>query len=415
MNHRTDATLRRRAAAVAGAVLLTVTLVGCGGHYYRATIQGFVLDDENGAGVNGAVVRFYTEEVDSPDAPGFVAQTSSATQGGNAGYYSTTVIWRSFFGAYGPEGDTTTVWIAVRDPDYADSVVAAPGILSEVANRVASVRLVRTSFRLEALRGRVVDSDGNGVNGVRVVLDLPVLSGADDRVDRVVQSGTIDGVSGTFEFGSVEWSDRNTADLNGEMTAIVRVDDPDWGDPDNVGDPYKDYIVERSVALVPGDLPRSLGTPITVYRLPRTEFTTTVVGRLYERITAGDGSVTDRPVAGVRVELVYTRDTDGAPETETWVTRPDLAGDSRFTVTWLDLAPGDYDDADERSGAVLRGSTAGIVQGEDGLLVDLGYEDVGVLPGQTLAFSSGNRTDWQIVSNPGAGGNRVPDLIRSAQ
>lgn len=412
-----------RAALALSVVLATALLASCGGYYYRATVQGFVVDDESDAGVNEATVRVYTDEIEEPDAEGYVVQTSTVTQGGNAGYYSSTVIWRRVFGAYGQEGDTTTLWLSVTHPDYGAQVVSAQGILSEEDNLIATIRLAQTSYDLPALRGRVVDGNGAGVNGVRVVLDLPQVDGTDDETDEVTLTATIDGTSGTYEFAPVEWSDANTADANGEVTATIRVDDPEWGDPDYTGDPGTsddDYIVERQVVLVPGDQTRVVTSDIPVSRLPRTEFTTTVTGRLVERLVDGTGGfVEDRPVQGVAVTLSFVRLLEPAPGTETvtLADTTDAQGTYSFTVTWVDNAPGDFDDADERSGATVGGETDGVADGEDGLVVEVAYEDLEVAGG-TLVFSTAGAPtvpQFEVVSGPRGGENRLPDVVRTAQ
>ena len=399
-----------RAALALSVVLATALLASCGGYYYRATVQGFVVDDESDAGINEATVRVYTDEIEEPDAEGYVVQTSTVTQGGNAGYYSSTVIWRRVFGAYGQEGDTTTLWLSVTHPDYGAQVVSAEGILSEEDNLIATIRLAQTSYDLPALRGRVVDGNGVGVNGVRVVLDLPQVEGTDGDTDDVTLTATIDETSGTYEFAPVEWSDANTADENGEVTATIRVDDPEWGDDD--------YIVERQVVLVPGDQTRVVTSDISVSRLPRTEFTTTVTGRLVERLVDGTGGfVEDRPVQGGGVTLSFDRDTDGGPETETFADTTDAQGTYSFTVTWVDNAPGDFDAADEQTTASVRGTTDGVADGEDGLVVEVAYEDLEVAGG-TLAFSTAGAPavpDFDVVSGPRGGENRLPDVILTAQ
>lgn len=408
-----------RVGAVAGIAIVGLTLSACGNYYYRATVQGFVVDAESDLGINEATVRLYAEEVSDASAEGYVVQTSTVTQGGNAGFYSSTVIWSRFFGGeYGQEGDTTTIWVGVLHPDYGSRVVAAEGILSDEANLIATIRLSQTTFDLPALRGRVVDSNGAGVNGVRVVLDLPALDGDDDREDLVTQSATIDGVPGTYDFAPVEWSDQNTADADGELTAIVRVDDPEWGDPGNPGSgPDDAFTIEQSVAIVPADQTRSVPNDFTVFRLPRTEFSATVTGRLFERIEdAGNNFVENRPVQGVRVELSFDRQTDGGLESpfRTLVDTTDSDGVYLFTVTWTDEAPGDYDDADVRASATVGGSTIGIVAGEDGLEVDIAYADTAV-GGGTLTFSANSVTNQSIYSNPRGGTNRLPDVIRTVQ
>ncbi|MFP4114971.1 MAG: hypothetical protein ACLFUA_11430 [Spirochaetales bacterium] len=404
----TASRMTSRAVGIAILALLTVALTGCGGYYYRATIQGFVIDDETEAGINEATVRIYSDEVDDPNAEGYVAQTSTVTQGGNAGYYSSTVIWQELFGEYGQEGDTTTIWLSVTHPDYGSTVVEAEGILSEEDNLVASVRLTQTTFDLPALRGRVEDSNGAGVDGVRVVLDLPAVSGDDEPEDLVTQTATIDGNAGTFEFSPVEWSDANTSDPDGELTATLRVDDPEWGaDVSGIADPVsEDYLIEQTVDLVPGEETRVVSDPIEVFRRPRTEFNATVAGRLFERLYDNDGAyVEDRPVQGVRVQLSY--DYEGSPH-ETLVDRTDANGRYVFVVNWTDLQPGDYDDAGDVDG----GPSPGISAGEDGLLVDIEYSDVQV-GGATLAFSAANETDYEVYSNPRGGENRLPDVFQS--
>jgi hypothetical protein len=398
----------RSLLVVAGVFMLT----GCGGYYYRASIQGFVIDGETEAGVNEAIVRIYTDETDDPESEDYVTQTSTVTQNGNGGYYSSTVIWQKLFGAYGQEGDTTTLWIAVIHPDYAPVIFQAEGILSDVDNLVASIRLSQTTYDRPALRGRVVDSTGTGVNGVRVVLDLPVVSGSDDPEDDVTQTATIDGEAGTFEFAPVEWSELNTTDTDGEITITLRIDDPDWGaDVSALPSPLpEDYLVEMSVSLIPGDATRIVPSDIEVYRRPRTEFSTTVTGRLLERIVdAGGNFVEDRPVGGVRVQLDY--DFEGLPF-ETLVDRTDATGTYTFVVSWTDLQPGDFDDAGDIPPA---GNTDGIAPGEDGLLVDISYEDVdGGSSTLFLKFSEADRADYEIYSRPSGAEIRVQDVIRTA-
>jgi hypothetical protein len=386
-------------------VVIAALVTSCGGYYYRATVQGFVVDEESDIGINEATIRIYTSEVESATADGFVSSTSTVTQGASPGYYSSTVIWNNWFGEYGGEGDTTEIWLGISHPDYADRVVRAEGILSNENNLIATVRLTETTFRLEALQGRVVDSNGEGVNGVRVVLDLPELSGTDDREDRIVQSATINGQRGTFEFRNIEWDESNTAAGSGEVTAIVRVDDAEWGDPGYTGgpEPTDDYIIEKAVTLIPADQTRTLSSSITVYRLPRTEFSAVVAGRVLERLT----DETRVGVQGVQVVLTYIRQEDSGPVTETLLATSNAAGGFQFSVTWTDNAPEDFDNADARTGAAQGPDTAGIDPGEDGLLIDVSYSDVGSLP-----FSAGDLMNVAVLSNPTGGINYLPDNIQ---
>ncbi|MFW6262306.1 MAG: hypothetical protein ACOC6J_12060, partial [Spirochaetota bacterium] len=91
----------------------------------------------------------------------------------------------------------------------------------------------------------------------------------------------------------------------------------------------------------------------------------------------------------------------------------DAQGMYSFTVTWVDNAPGDFDDADERPDATVGAQTDGIADGEDGLVVEVAYDDVDVPPG-TLEFSTASG-EFNVVSGPRGGENRLPDVIRTAQ
>ena len=99
-------------------------LASCGG-YYTADIAGYVKDDETGAGVNGAIIRVYSEEPETADAEGFTVETASMTSGGNAGYYSHKIIWRNWLPAFGDEGDSGSVWLAITHDDYVPAITVA--------------------------------------------------------------------------------------------------------------------------------------------------------------------------------------------------------------------------------------------------------------------------------------------------
>ena len=389
--------MRRSTGYAALLIGVAVVLSGCGGHFYRATVQGFVVDDDGGQGLNGATVRIFTKEPGSAQDESYVVQTSTFTQGGNAGYYSTAVVWNNWFGSFGREGDTTTIWIGVEHPDYGSTVVEASGILSNESNIVAAVRLDRATFSLAALQGRVVDGNGSGVNGVRVVLDLPVVSGADQAVDRVTQTATIDATPGTFRFTDVRWSGANTTSPSGELAILVRVDDPEWGASE------APFAIERSIAVVPSPQTRIVPEPFTVARRPRTEFSTVVTGRTLVRTPEGNLI----GVQGVRVQLSFDVLIDvGGPREETFVDFTDPNGNWVIALSWTDRAPGDYGDADERADAVPQGAGPGIAPGEDGLSVAVSFGSAG---GVDFAAGGGS---WDIVSNPRGGANRLPDNVR---
>jgi hypothetical protein len=192
------------------------------------------------------------------------------------------------------------------------------------------------------------------------------------------------------------------------------VDDPEWGaDVSAVADPApEDYLIERTVPLVPGTQDRVIPDPFEVFRRPRTEFTARVSGRLYERIydSAGD-YLEDRPVQGVRVTLRYDYAGEPSPY-ETLIDYTDAQGSYVFVVSWTDAQPGDYDDAGDVPPPA--GGDSSIAAGEDGLLVDIGFEDAKV-GDQTLPFSLDNPDyqDYPIYSSPRGGTNRLPDVFRS--
>jgi len=212
------------------------------------------------------------------------------------------------------------------------------------------------------------------------------------------------------------WTDASSDSPSGELTALIRIDDPEWGaDPSAIADPVsEDYLVERAVALVPGTQTRVVGGEIEVFRRPRTEFTTSVTGRL---VWLAGADEEERPVQGVEVRLSYFLRTDADPSPiephRVFVDGTDAGGNYEFTISWSDLAPGDYDFADERSDALPStepGATDGIAAGEDGLRVLIAYDDLAV-PGGVLVFSSEDG-EYEISSNPRGGTNRLPDVFK---
>lgn len=411
---------RRRMRHVAYAVAALGTaavLAGCGGYFYEADVQGRIVDAESDAGINDAVVRVYLTEPASADAAGYVAQSATFTANAD-GTYQAVVRWTTEeAGVWGGEGDIRTIWLGVVDDDYVDRIVRIDGLLSGETNTVPTITLERATFRLAALEGRLVDATGAGVNGVTVELDFPVVEGAgvdDDPSDEVVQTATsADGTTGVFRFEDLEWNENNTTDGSGAVTVTIRVNDADYGAEEPGHDPdAAEYgvLALPPLEIVPGETTRTVAGPTTVYRLPRTEFTTQITGRLFERIDTANRSE-DVPVQGVEVTLTWTRRLAGdETATETRIEKTNAQGVYTFAgITWIDTAPGDYDAADERDASTVGAETTGIDQGEDGLVVNIAYADAPVAGG-TLAFSDESLTDARIVSNPSGGQNRMTDV-----
>lgn len=308
-----------RAAARLGTVaLLGVVLASCGGYYYTATVQGFVRDSSDDGGVNGVTVRFYEEVPEAADSEGFFAETSTTTSGGSAGFYSNRVIWRNAFGRFGAEGDTGTVHLGLSHPDYASQIVEIPAVLSDTTNTVRDVLLERLSFEVPVVRGQVIDTNGDGVNGVRMVLDLA--STTDETEDYVTTTATVDGQAGTYEFDEVSWIDEAASgESSDDETITITVDDNEYESSDS-----PTFVITSGVE-------REIESPISVTRIPQTEFAATVQGSTVFRVSDGS-TVEETPIAGVVVTLTFTDD-EGATTLET-VTN--AAGNYQFFVEWTD-------------------------------------------------------------------------------
>ena len=319
----------KRIGRFAPALALAIMLAGCGQYFYKAQIAGYVRDAESGAGINGALVRVYTTDPGAEaDAEGFIVETPTAASGGNPGYFSSSVIWQNRSGQFGKEGDSTELFLGVSHDDYQPAVVRVRGILSDDLNLVPDVRLDRASFTSPRLSGRVIDSTGEGVNGVRLVLDL---DSTESETDYITTSDTIDGVAGRYRFTNVRWQndDPETPSSDSE-TATVRVDDPTYEWRENDDDARLAVtLVSDENSVAPDD--------ITVTRKPRTEFTATVVGRVYR-----EANDTRLGVQGITVTLTFFDDAhpDDGGEPKTYVTNTNANGQYTFAVRWVDEAPG---------------------------------------------------------------------------
>ena len=152
---------------------------------------------------------------------------------GNDGYYSNKIIWEESQPDFGEEGDSGTIWIGVSHEDYFSYVVKASGILSDTLNVVPDIQLTSTSFSSSEISGRIVDVNGEGINGVQVLLDLT--STEDVEQDYATTSATIEEVIGAFRFQDVTWQDsdpdfgeENGSETSSSETAHIYVDDTDF-------------------------------------------------------------------------------------------------------------------------------------------------------------------------------------------
>ena len=76
------------------------------------------------------------------------------TTGGNAGYYTHKVIWKTTSPLFGEEGDSGTIWITVTHEDYQEATVESPAPTAG-AQRTSKVRKRR---RWGLLIGLIKDS-----------------------------------------------------------------------------------------------------------------------------------------------------------------------------------------------------------------------------------------------------------------
>ena len=336
-------------------VIAAILLVGCG-NYYRAEIQGFVIDSQSDTGINDATVRLYLGEPADAAEDGFFARTSTATSNNQPGYFRNSVVWNAWFSSFGPEGDSGAAYLGITHEDYAPAIVSVPGVLSDTVNTVQNVRLDRISFEVPSVSGRVVDVNGDGVNGVRMVLDLA--STTDDSDDYVVITGDEPDGPGYYVFESVEWRDDINAGNDSDDEEIpLTVDDGEWEAPAGL-----------AVTLTSGQ-ERVVSTDIQVTRQARTEFDTNVAGGVFDIV-----GETQIPRAGIGVRITLAGSGD--------IVYTQTGANGRFTVRieWTDTVPQDFD----QDGSVAGGGDASIPEGEDGLLINIDYDSDGnSLYGQT--------------------------------
>lgn len=321
-------------ARLSGLLLLTfaATMLGGCSYYHRAVVEGFVEDSNSEAGINSATVRFYMSEPETADEDGFFARTSTATSGGSAGYFRNTVIWDNYFSSFGAEGDTGTIYLGVTHPDYLGRVVKVPGVLSDDINRIEAIGLQRVTFAAGEVFGRLIqDSDGEPVNGVRVVLTVPELDAdgepTEEKREYVALTGNRAGEAGWFSFSEPVWRDESTPPGgDSEVLASLEVDDNDYRQLEET--PVSIGLVSKEDS--------ELRDPVRIVRKPRTEFATVLTGRLYHR----PGSNPDADYVGLNgAEIQVTWTADGGPDDDpddersvTTETGPD--GTFRVQISW---------------------------------------------------------------------------------
>lgn len=323
------------------------------GNFYSADIQGYVLDSESNTGINGVTIYLFEKEPELPQDENFFTKTSTANFNGEAGYYSSKVIWQSLVGRFGPEGDSGEIYMGVSHPDYADVVITQRGIFSDTNNILEDIELDRTTFSSPLVSGRVVNSSGEGVNGVRMVLDLD--STPDENEDYVALSGTVEDTIGVFEFTDVTWTDETAAAEGTSSTenVTISVDDNEWK---NSGQP-------RNLDLYSSQ--ESVLNDISINRQPRSNFQMEITGRIVDR-KSGDNP--DYPIEGILVELIIdTDDTSGSGYEDPEYALTDINGRYTFNIQWDDNSPGDFPS----------GASGSIPEGEDGIEIISVYADWG--------------------------------------
>jgi hypothetical protein len=345
MKHTTTSTRLRRTATLALpllALVASLAMAGCSDYYYTANIQGYVIDDNtvNGTtGVNNATIWFYQSdpgavgESDTAGPAGFFAKTSTAAQGNNDGYYSAKVIWNNPQGKFGTEGDTTSFWVVITQENYKTAKFELPGILSKATNTVPDLRVKRATFKANTVVGRVLDTSGKGINGIRVVVNLyPDSTNTDisENEDYVVNTNTpAGGVDGTFTFQDVTWRNATATGTTDSHQIRIRITDTQYKG--------KADLLVTVTSGGENTLPDS--QTLTAVRKPRSSFSAdTVTGRILDANGKG--------LNGVRVVLnLYPDDPDAtvaANEDYVATTATPNGGEAgTFTfqnVTWTDTA-----------------------------------------------------------------------------
>jgi len=359
------ASVRLAAALLSTAALLALS--ACGSRTYSATVAGYVKSstvntDGTQDGINGATVYVYTVDPGTDATAEALARTSTMTSGGNDGYWSHKIMWTTTSPLFGDEGDSGTVWVKVMRKGYFPKTAQVAGILSDSSNVVPTIEM--DAIYTTELKGKVVNENGVGVDGVAVVLDL--MSTTDTKADYTATTATTDGELGVFTFSDVAWGDADSipADkaaailaLRGRLKAAsaraittdgttttatetckLYVDDTAY-----YSDAYneEDRDSQTAFTITSGvDSDIRTAQPITVRS---TTFTVPIVkGRVVDSSGAG--------VNGVTIALDLPITTDTTPDAT--VTTATLGSDGWYqfeNVSWTDSNPthsasGTYDD-----------------------------------------------------------------------
>jgi hypothetical protein len=319
---------------------LSFLALSCGNRFFSATLSGYVRETgadpgTEGAGIDGAEVRVYLTAPTTGLEEGYVVKTSTMTSGNQSGYWSHKVMWENWTPSFPDEGDSGAVWVSVRRPGFFPDIIEVSGILSDANNVIPTIELER--ILMSSLRGRVVNSAGQGLNGVRLVLDLSTTAATDDYA---ATTATDDGEPGYFQFDDVAWIDadslpaaafsaaRAIAAGAATETAYLRVDDPAW-----FGAVY-DAATPLALTLNSGEDRDISATPIVA---ASADFERGVIeGRVVDSTGAG--------VNGASVSLDLGSNGVGADYTATTMRLVSHVGQEdgwyRFTnVSWTDPSP----------------------------------------------------------------------------
>ena len=299
------------------ALCISTALTSCG-WYFTSDIAGYVKDSESENGIDGAVIRIYLEQPATADADGFIVETASATSSGNAGYFSHRVIWQNLLPSFGEEGDSNSLWLGITHEDYLAAVVEIRGILSDTVNLVPDVTLDRAGFSVPLVTGRVVDPSGDGVNGVRVVLDIPT---TEEEEDYVSVTTDFEDEAGRYRFTDVSWRDDEAAGSGSDTEDVeVYIDDNQYSSMDVL---TVSLVSDQEITIPDTDNIRASSDEFSVDR---------VWGRILD--------VAGEPLNGVRI-ILDLASTDGVDETEDYIaTSATVDGDEGIyefiNVTWTD-------------------------------------------------------------------------------
>ena len=334
----------------------------------------------NGQATNGVrmVLQIPAEEEgEDPDEYVAITQTVDEQEGT---YEFTDISWRDQE-PDGEEQDTQEALLFVEDNDYvSDYSDQAPFALTltsdEPLDIETDITVSQVTYAAPVVAGRIRNINGDGVNGVQVILDI---ISTDDAEDYVVTTGTWDDEPGTYRFVNVSWRDEDPDTPDSDLEAVsIWVDDPDYTGSYDVDTPLPATISSEQDTEIPTD--------VIVTRKPRTDFSADVTGRLLYRI-GGATDYADFPIQGVTVTVAYTDD-EGPQQL---ITTTNGAGQYSFLIQWTDAAPTDDP------------------EGEDTITITLDYSEEA--PAQEYEFYDGTPDPYEVRSwlTP----NYLPDGIDS--